>query len=346
MPTPDQHPAADPARSKNRIKNILKSLITVALLLWIGSKLDFDALSVHARQIHLGTYLAGCALMLLPILFTSARWHLLLRSQDIHLPLRYVLGLGISSQFFNAFLPGTTGGDALRAYHAFQSHPNEKTRIITSLIFDRLLGVLAFCAIATAMLLINLDTLPAELRSLQTMTESIALVLVGITIATGIYFCWPGHLSFRQARERMHAWTQKGVFGKLMLFVISQRKHPATFGLAVGATLASCVFLFLSASLIAQSIQLNMSYALAALVMSVVAMTTAIPVSIGGHGVREITLISLFAPLGIVAAGDLESPVLFSLLLVSLQWIWGLVGGLWYLLLLPGQMGSSTAIDR
>lgn len=341
MPGPAPQPQSRPAGA---LKIILKTLVTVALLAYVGSKLNWNELKAHVNQIEIGTYLIGSALMLLPILLTSVRWNLLLLSQEIHLPSRYVLGLGMSSQFFNAFLPGTTGGDALRAYHAFRIHPKEKTRIVTSLVFDRVLGVIAFCAIATGILLLVSDSLPPGLLPLHAFAEDVAVALVGIGIAGVLYFCWPGHIGLDRVRDWALSWSQRGILGKMLLFVISQRKYPVTFILALLATLLSCVFLFLSASFIARSMQLEMSLTTAALVMSVVAMTTAIPVSIGGHGVREVTLLTIFAPLGLVPAGDIESPVLFSLLLVSLQLLWGLLGGLWYLLILPRQTQKARAI--
>lgn len=322
----------------NAMKTTLKALVTIGLLTYVASRLDFQALVGHLADVDLSLFLAAVGLMLLPILVTSARWQVILRSQDIHLRLRYTLELGIVAQFFNSFLPGTTGGDAVRAFYVFSSHPDEKTRIITSLIVDRFLGLIAFFATASFLILFLRHQLPVSWAALFLASEIIAGISIILVLFGWAYFRLPSHApAFRKLTALVRKQAHSGIPGKLVLFFQAHRRSPGLFIISLALSFASCLLIFVVTWLVAHSIQVDMDLKVAALIMSIVTITTALPVSLGGHGVRELTLISLLAPLGVIATGDIETPVAFSLLLVATQFFWGVIGGIWYLAAFPGQ---------
>ena len=70
---------------------------------------------VEGKPIHLGYLLAAAALYLAATLLTFFRWYLLVRA--VSLPFRLVdaLRLGLVGLFFNTFLPGSVGGDIIKA---------------------------------------------------------------------------------------------------------------------------------------------------------------------------------------------------------------------------------------
>jgi hypothetical protein len=57
------------------------------------------------------------ALLILPICFliTARRWHLLLEAMDIRLTQARTLVLNMVGAFYNTFMPGSTGGDLIKA---------------------------------------------------------------------------------------------------------------------------------------------------------------------------------------------------------------------------------------
>src|SRR5205085_7880741 len=62
--------------------------------------------------------LAAVLIMPLSYVLTSLRWHLLLESLEIRLAFTRSLVLNLVGAFYNAFMPGTTGGDLIKAYYA------------------------------------------------------------------------------------------------------------------------------------------------------------------------------------------------------------------------------------
>ena len=66
---------------------------------------------------------AGLMAGVAPVCATVRLW-LLLRVQDILLPLRRVTQLYMIGMFFNLFLPGSTGGDAVKFFYLLRENPD------------------------------------------------------------------------------------------------------------------------------------------------------------------------------------------------------------------------------
>jgi uncharacterized protein (TIRG00374 family) len=92
------------------------------------------------------------ALMLLPISYfiTSRRWHMLLETVDIHMGQGRTFVLNMVGSFYNSFMPGSTGGDLIKAYYA-SKHTTHRTRAVMSVIIDRILGLLALIILGGVM---------------------------------------------------------------------------------------------------------------------------------------------------------------------------------------------------
>jgi uncharacterized protein (TIRG00374 family) len=92
------------------------------------------------------------ALILLPISYfiTSRRWHMLLETVDIHIGQGRAFVLNLVGAFYNSFMPGSTGGDLIKAYYAAR-HTNHRTRAVMSVLIDRILGLLALIILGGVM---------------------------------------------------------------------------------------------------------------------------------------------------------------------------------------------------
>jgi uncharacterized protein (TIRG00374 family) len=88
-------------------------------------------------------YLLG-ALLIFPLtyLLTSYRWDLLLKVLEIRMNLSRAFVLNMVGAFYNTFMPGSTGGDLLKAYYASKLTPH-RTRAVMSVLVDRVEGLLA-----------------------------------------------------------------------------------------------------------------------------------------------------------------------------------------------------------
>jgi peptidoglycan/LPS O-acetylase OafA/YrhL len=80
-----------------------------------------------------------------------------------------------------------------------------------------------------------------------------------------------------------------------------------------------------------------MSYGQFLLMMPVILFLVMIPITINGHGLREVLLIAYLGAMGVTVAGHAEfdatdTAIALSVVAVTNDLLWSLPGGLWYLL--------------
>jgi glycosyltransferase 2 family protein len=84
-------------------------------------------------------------------------------------------------------------------------------------------------------------------------------------------------------------------------------------------------------------IGLTATYTQMLVIMTVVICVISLPISIGGHGVREGIFVIMFTAFGVTSVnsqlgGVQETAILFSLLFFAIPLLWSLVGGIVYLI--------------
>jgi uncharacterized protein (TIRG00374 family) len=97
-------------------------------------------------------WLLLAALSVMPIAFviTSRRWHMLLEVLDIRIGQWKTFVICMVSTFYSTFMPGSTGGDLVKAYYAAK-HTTHRTRAVMSVLIDRILGLLALIIVGGTM---------------------------------------------------------------------------------------------------------------------------------------------------------------------------------------------------
>ncbi len=96
--------------------------------------------------------LLWCALLIFPVtyLITAYRWRLLMRGLDIFLPMSRTFILNMVGAFYNTFMPGSTGGDVLKAYYVSKQTPH-RVHAVMSVVVDRVIGLIALIILGGAM---------------------------------------------------------------------------------------------------------------------------------------------------------------------------------------------------
>jgi uncharacterized membrane protein YbhN (UPF0104 family) len=124
------------------IKFILKCIISISILIYIFSILDFHLLREGIHKISTQTLLIAGFFCFLSILFQTARWCFMTKE---HLSGTYFQQaiLFWKAGFFNLITPASLGGDI---YRVASSRDNNKSSITLGLIIrERLIGLLGIC---------------------------------------------------------------------------------------------------------------------------------------------------------------------------------------------------------
>ncbi|MBI2814958.1 MAG: flippase-like domain-containing protein [Opitutae bacterium] len=313
----------------------LRYVFSLAGLGWLALRVDWVRFG-GLRGVDLTLALAAALLAGLAYPLQAWRWQLLLRAQGLILPAGWVHRVFWIGQFCNSFLPGGVAGDAVRFGYLWREHPDRKAAAAASLLADRLLGLGALFALATLALGLHLIMAGsgAELRALLTAST----VAFGLLLAAG----W----SATRTRwwERLAArWLGPERAAALHDAAAALGRQHTTLALAALLSVAVWLADFVSLWLLARSVGLEAGLLGMTVAAAAAYVAASLPVSIGGHGVREGALVAVMALLGL-GTGNSEHVALLAVAFWAVSVGWSLFGGaVWLFSLLTGRPGSTTS---
>lgn len=85
-------------------------------------------------------FLMAAGLCLVSVLLTFTRWYVLVRAQDLPFALASAVRLGFMGFFMNTFLPGSVGGDIVKAAFLAREQ-SRRTVAVATVMVDRLVGL-------------------------------------------------------------------------------------------------------------------------------------------------------------------------------------------------------------
>ena len=311
-----------------------KLAVTIGVLAYLFRDLDWAVLREEFSRLHLGWYALAVTITLAGLAITALRWRLLLGVQKLVLPVRKAFTLTFIGIFFNAFFLGSTGGDISKWYYIAREHPEHKARAILSVIMDRAIGLIS-------LLFLGLLVLPWQARILweheETKIFAVALIIMFILAAATILalLAFPFH---RLPAYLQQKWQKIPGNDLARTLLRGFRAHGEEGRLTLSALALSLIlqfFLILGGWSLAHALQISITLPQIVLILVMVQIAASLPISIGGHGIREAAMVLLFTAFSIAPAANAtaltETAVAFSLLFFSLQ-LWGnLLGGLLYL---------------
>jgi uncharacterized protein (TIRG00374 family) len=98
---------------------------------------------VEREPVHLGFLGIGALLGLTAIVLTFVRWYVLVRAQDLPFTIPDALRLGFIGFFFNSVMPGSVGGDIIKAAFLAREKSDRKTIAVATVIMDRVIALWA-----------------------------------------------------------------------------------------------------------------------------------------------------------------------------------------------------------
>jgi uncharacterized protein (TIRG00374 family) len=264
------------------------------------------------------------------------RWFILVRALDLPFSLRNTFRLGMVGVFYNTFLPGSVGGDLLKAYFIAKEHPERKTRAVATVIADRalgLFGLILFVAVLGSMAWAGRDARITANPDLQWLIKVMAAI-AGVSI---VGFLLLGYLPQRRIdrfARRLNWFPKVGKsLAELWYTVVVYRQRLRAVVLCVGLSALShfaLVFAFHSASRVfppANPAAEQATLAEHMVVAPIGFIVQALPISPGGVGVGE----AAFAGLYKLSGRPQSRGVISRLSLRVVEWIIGLIGYLVYL---------------
>ncbi len=85
---------------------------------------------------------AGVAVLcVVTLVIQYVRWYVLVRALDLPFTLGEAIRLGLVGTFYNVFLPGSVGGDLVKAFYIAHGQPGRRAAAVATVVIDRLVGL-------------------------------------------------------------------------------------------------------------------------------------------------------------------------------------------------------------
>ena len=303
-------------------------MVSVSLLAFVLLKVNWGQLSGILAGLDLRCAASASALTMVLIGGLAVRWRFFLRQQNISVPFAKLLSLTWAGQFFNCVLPGSTGGDVVKIYQMCRLEPERKAAAAAAVFADRLSA--SFALLFLAAIAFTFEPLPLRVLSAWPLNWwNVSLACFGLTVAA--------FLAVWIASRMIRATQWPGRIVRMLKAVRSGFSFDFSTTAAVALALGLHLLNFFIVFLFAKALGLTITYSLTLAIMPVVLLMVMLPVTINGHGLRELLLIGYFNHLGIRLAtspvADVRDVVVaLSVLIVANDLLWSLPGGLWYLI--------------
>jgi hypothetical protein len=283
--------------------------VTAAGLWLVLRTVDWSVFAGLPGRLHWPALLLAALCMWAAYPLHAVRLGLLLRQQGVVLPFTELHRITWISVFFGSFTPGGVGGDVSRLLEVHGRMPANKTGGAVAVVADRVVGfatllLLAACAALTHRF--SSATSPQELAALAPLfAASLGALCLGWIVLARMQV--NGRFATLSAAAKL---TLSPLAPLLAAFGVSLAIWSADF--VAGWLLARA--LGWSVGLLEISVALAVAYTVASL-----------PLSIGGHGVREGALVVVLGWFGL-ADGAPQLAVAF----LALTLVWSLAGGFVY----------------
>lgn len=314
-------------------KNYVKFAVTAGILAIIFRRLDWALFWTELRNARYEWILVAFVGIGISTWLQACRWHSLLRVQQVSPPIARTWLIFMIGQFFNQFLPGSIGGDVIKAFYIVRETPNLKERAVLSIVVDRVLGL-------TAILFMTMLLIPAQFDKItgnddaRLIVGALAVLLVCVFVGIAFVLLFPLHKLPRRCRELWQKMPKREIFESLYAGVLAHGKSYRLTLAAILYALVAVVFVLSTGYFIARAFELDVGYAQMTVIFSIVLCAIAVPVSISGHGIREGMFVLLFGVFAVTRHGEpvTEACALASsTVFLGLTLLWSMIGGIIYL---------------
>ncbi|PAZ02618.1 MAG: hypothetical protein CAK85_00330 [Spartobacteria bacterium AMD-G5] len=310
---------------KKHLLTAIQLLVTIGLLFWIFRNPEQNRKMLEALDVANEWWLLpGLIALGGGLLLQAMRWRILLEVQSIAISYWRSLRILLVGMFFNLFLLGATGGDIIKIFLIMREAPDKKAGALLSVFIDRVVGVLALAAVSAVVILLRWQDLMAH-EVTRYGVATAALILGGsMGFVVVAWLAGRFHLAAKLPRWLPAHDKLVEAAGAFVEYARAGGSVGKAFLLSIPAHLLMFSTFWFGAKAFGAGLNLLSIYC----VMPIVATVTALPISIGGAGLREGLFIQI---LGALYATPESIATLVSLSGFMMQVFWSLIGGVIYL---------------
>ncbi|HEX2100638.1 MAG TPA: lysylphosphatidylglycerol synthase transmembrane domain-containing protein, partial [Candidatus Synoicihabitans sp.] len=305
MPLPSEM-SLRPSRARaKRWRLGARVLVTAGLLAWLLHTIDWSAFRPALARVELSILVLVLLLRMSGVALSAFKWQRLLLVHHTRLRLLTLVRWYFSATFLSQFLPTTIGGDAYRVWCTIRAGATSSVAV-AAIAIERITGLAALAtltAIAGATLFVTTGHSLAAGAGLASAT----LVVMG---ATAIWLASRADRFFPQ-----HRWLDR--FRAAAVAVAQDlRQQPREIAVAFSLSLIFHANRVLTVWLVLHALEATIPAAVATLAFGVSDLAAALPISLGGLGVTEVSFVFLAGSFGISTEHAFAAMLLLRLLVL------------------------------
>ncbi len=272
------------------------------------------------RSVKLPLLIVAAGGFVCSILTVSMRWWFLLRIQGIYIRRWEAVRLTFLGYFFSLVVPGTVGGDVVKAYYAAR-HTDKKAAALVSIFVDRVLGLTELAGLATVMVSFVLLSGLASFQQMRVAVYAVCIILVVVAGMLTFLFSrrFRRMLGLQRFYKRLsiaHHFEAAGEAATLY------RNRLGALAKAIGVTFGAHIVWVSAIAMVGRSLSLPIEFYRYFVYVPIIYIIGAVPLSPGGLGVIESLYVKFFA-VGAIGASQILP---LALLARGIPMFWTLPG--------------------
>jgi glycosyltransferase 2 family protein len=303
-----------------------KFAVSGLLIAVVFRNIDLGSLADRFAGQSRGWIVAAATVTIAQILLAALRWDQIIKGLGATVPREAVMRVTYIGTFFNSWLLGNVGGDVARAMLAPEGGIG-RIRIIYSVLFDRVVTLAGLALVIFPIIVLNIGPLARSIPVVASLAVA-ALPFMGLSAIGLLAPAIGGRAPAAMAKIR-----ELGLTWRLLC------QAPVRLGAALAIAAAGQIAIPAVAYGLARAQHLDVSFLDFLVLIPPVVLLSALPISIGGWGVRENAMIIAMASIG-MAAG---SALLISVEVAVLANLISLPGGAIWMLRYLGQPAPPLA---
>jgi uncharacterized protein (TIRG00374 family) len=274
--------------------NSLKAIISFIILLLLFKKLDLDAIIDNMAKSNFFFLFFASLFQVSIIVIQAIRWHMFFPRNDNKYNFRNLFKIFFIGTFFNNILPTSSGGDGVRAYYIYKSGAPIALSA-SPIIIERIIGLIAMIGMAS----LSIIFLDIEVEWINRLSSLMLFIFILLAIIL-LLIRW--EVSYRILIKLFKNISRNVVINALLNMTKSINNYLNMEILMLKVFLISIlaqIFQIIVFLLISYSLGIEISFFNLIFAVPIILIAAGLPISIGGFGVREVTIISVFSSMGI-----------------------------------------------
>ena len=304
---------------KTSLKIFAKLTISLALILFAYKSIDINDLKKTIGQLDIMLVLGALLIKFFCLAIQALRWNLILVELEVVLSFIAALKNILIGFFFNQTLPSSIGGDAVRAWEC--RHLGIK-KVIASIVLDRVAGLFALFLSSSVFTFVLLKNTVFDVSMISSLQFLMVINLLGMMIILIL------PIIDKILKIIGFSWLSEKLEIHLLTYTMREIiSKPVKVLVIISSSISLHLLLGISGYILLLSINSGPSFLVFFPYFLLALTISTIPISIGGWGVRETAMMSVFYFIGI----DAEVALVFSILYGLLMFCVGFPGGILWL---------------